>query len=79
MHRILRSPGWHNFVRGVHRRVHERRYGRDPNEPLYPGEATAEPRLAEKGFMDHFVAELRNQVRGTPTDPNKYPPARPKK
>ncbi|KEY73831.1 hypothetical protein S7711_03125 [Stachybotrys chartarum IBT 7711] len=37
---ILRQPSWHRFVGRIHRSVHERQYGRNPHEPLAPGEAT---------------------------------------
>ena len=37
---ILRQPGFHRAVGRVHRAVNERKYGRDPNEPLSQGEAT---------------------------------------
>ncbi|KAH6614695.1 hypothetical protein B0J18DRAFT_305630 [Chaetomium sp. MPI-SDFR-AT-0129] len=72
---ILRSPTFHRGVRRVHRHVEDIRYGRDPNDPLRPGEATAEQK-GSTGFFKHFVEELRNQARGKPTEP---PPAPPRK
>jgi hypothetical protein len=51
------------------------RHGRDPNEPLRPGEATEEP--TKTPFLSHFIDELKNQFRGTPTNPP--PPGPPKK
>ncbi|KAJ4387355.1 hypothetical protein N0V93_007946 [Gnomoniopsis smithogilvyi] len=66
---ILRSPGFHHAVRRIHRRVQDHKYGRDPNEPLRPGEATELGGSKDNGgFMKHFLEELRNQARGRPTD-----------
>lgn len=72
---LLRSPTFHNGVRRIHRVVQEIRYGRDPNEPLRPGEATADP-TQTSSFFKHFIEELKNQARGTPTDvpPPQKPP-----
>lgn len=43
---ILRRPGFHRAVGKIHRTIHDRQYGRNPNEPLYQGEATgASPSL----------------------------------
>ncbi|KZZ92491.1 hypothetical protein AAL_06117 [Moelleriella libera RCEF 2490] len=80
---ILRQPGFHRAVGRVHRTIHERRYGRNPHEPLAPGEATADPEMSGSGrgggrgqsFFRHFVDELKNQARGRPSDlANKGPP-----
>ncbi|KAH8777339.1 hypothetical protein F5883DRAFT_234388 [Diaporthe sp. PMI_573] len=77
--RILRSPGFHNTVRRIHRRVQDQRHGRDPNEPLRPGEATELPGPNDnKSFPKHFVEELMNQFRGSPTNPPP-PPGPPRK
>lgn len=75
---LLRSPTFHAGVRRIHRALHERKHGRDPNEPLRPGEATAEQPLRRRedgggddgkpGFFKYFVEEMRNQLRGTPTE-----------
>ncbi|KAK3385209.1 hypothetical protein B0H63DRAFT_472533 [Podospora didyma] len=67
VHQILRSPAFHRGVRKVHRKVEDIRYGRDPLDPLRPGEATAEP--GKPGFLKHFIDELKNQAKGTPTNP----------
>lgn len=73
---ILRSPGFHHVVRRIHRRVQDYKHGRNPHEPLRPGEATELPRSSlTSPFMKHFIEELRNQFRGTPTNPP--PPTRP--
>ncbi|KAL1851083.1 hypothetical protein VTK73DRAFT_9466 [Phialemonium thermophilum] len=66
---ILRSPRFHHGVRRIHRTIEDIRHGRDPNEPLRPGEATEEPHLQKTSFLAHFVEELRNQIRGTPSNP----------
>ncbi|KAG6355051.1 hypothetical protein INS49_004132 [Diaporthe citri] len=77
--RILRSPGFHNTVRRIHRKVQDQRHGRDPNEPLRPGEATELPGPNEnKSFPKYFVEELMNQFRGSPTNPQP-PPGPPRK
>ncbi|KAG8162133.1 hypothetical protein KVR01_007898 [Diaporthe batatas] len=77
--RILRSPGFHNTVRRIHRRVQDQRHGRDPNEPLRPGEATELPGPNDnKSFPKYFVEELMNQFRGSPTNPPP-PPGPPRK
>lgn len=65
---ILRSPGFHNGVRAIHRRVQDYRYGRNPDEPLRPGEATEDPSVGKTGFLTHFIDEIRNQIRGTPSN-----------
>lgn len=95
--KILRSPRFHHGVRRIHRTVEDLRHGRDPSEPLRPGEATGEhhhgflsrhlslpanfwkenPNIQKRSFLSHFVEELRNQFRGTPTNPP--PPSPPKK
>lgn len=76
---ILRSPGFHNTVRRIHRKVQDQRYGRDPNEPLHPGEATELPGPNDnKSFPKYFVEELMNQFRGSPTNPPP-PPGPPRK
>ncbi|KAK0750495.1 hypothetical protein B0T18DRAFT_428431 [Schizothecium vesticola] len=69
---ILKIPAFHHGVRRIHRAVEDLRHGRNPNEPLYPGEATENPEKSD-GFFRHFTEELRNQFRGTPTEP---PPAK---
>ncbi|GAB0132076.1 hypothetical protein EsDP_00000524 [Epichloe bromicola] len=74
---ILRQPGFHRAVGRIHRAIHEQRHGRNPHEPLAPGEATADPERSatRQSFIRHFVDELRNQARGNPTDlANKRPP-----
>ncbi|KAK2596522.1 hypothetical protein N8I77_013409 [Diaporthe amygdali] len=77
--RILRSPGFHSTVRRIHRKVQDQRHGRDPNEPLHPGEATELPGANEnKSFPKYFVEELMNQFRGSPTNPPP-PPGPPRK
>ncbi|AEO67668.1 4df078db-4c21-4391-9e20-c6c0809050e8 [Thermothielavioides terrestris] len=73
VHFILRSPSFHRGVRRIHRTVENLRYGRDPNEPLRQGEATAEPSRSQS-FLKHFIEELRNQARGKPTDLPPNPP-----
>ncbi|KAL2115111.1 hypothetical protein VTJ04DRAFT_10774 [Mycothermus thermophilus] len=70
---ILRSPTFHHGVQRIYRAVQELKYGRNPTEPLRPGEATAEPGRAGS-FLKHFVEELKNQARGKPTDPPPPPP-----
>ncbi|POS70392.1 hypothetical protein DHEL01_v211215 [Diaporthe helianthi] len=77
--RILRSPGFHNTVRRIHRRVQDQRHGRDPNEPLRPGEATELPGPNnKKSFPKYFVEELMNQFRGSPINPPPGPPRKPR-
>ncbi|KAJ6441052.1 short-chain dehydrogenase reductase sdr [Purpureocillium lavendulum] len=74
---ILRQPGFHRAVGRIHRTIHERRYGRNPHEPLAPGEATAEPGSTgrHQTFLRHFWDELKNQFQGKPTDlPGSKPP-----
>lgn len=72
---ILRQPGFHRAVGRVHRTIHEAQHGRNPNEPLYPGEATADPtRSGQSGFFKHFRDELSNQFRGKPTELPKETP-----
>lgn len=66
---ILRQPGFHRAVGRVHKTIHERKYGRNPHEPLHPGEATAEPTSeTPTSFFKHFWDEMKNQFRGKPTD-----------
>ncbi|RYP21130.1 hypothetical protein DL765_002419 [Monosporascus sp. GIB2] len=72
--KLLRSPAFHRGVRRIHRNVEEYRYGRDPHDPLRPGEATRDPNAGANGFMNHFIDELRSQLRGTPTNPPPPPP-----
>ncbi|KAG6010588.1 hypothetical protein E4U21_005941 [Claviceps maximensis] len=74
---ILRQPGFHRAVGRIHRTIHERKYGRNPHEPLAPGEATADPELSGKrqAFMRHFRDELKRQFLGKPSDlAEKRPP-----
>ncbi|KKF94374.1 hypothetical protein CFO_g3268 [Ceratocystis platani] len=79
---ILRQPGFHRAVGKIQRSVDDLRYGRNPDEPLRPGEATEEQKApigtgpegsAQQGgsFMTHFMQELRNQARGVPTPDEK--------
>jgi hypothetical protein len=72
--KLLRSPGFHRGVRRIHRSVEEYKHGRDPHDPLRQGEATKDPAQKSNGFLTHFIGELRNQMRGTPTNP---PPPQP--
>ncbi|KAH7322631.1 hypothetical protein B0I35DRAFT_476562 [Stachybotrys elegans] len=67
---ILRQPGFHRAVGRIHRSVHEMQHGRNPHEPLAPGEATADPMAASRrqSFFKHFVQELKNQAKGKPTE-----------
>ncbi|KAK1767425.1 hypothetical protein QBC33DRAFT_558904 [Phialemonium atrogriseum] len=74
---ILRSPRFHHGVRRIHRTVEDYRHGRDPNEPLRPGEATEDPNLQKRSFFGYFADEIRNQIRGTPTNPPGNPPPGP--
>ncbi|KAL2687854.1 hypothetical protein Neosp_005423 [[Neocosmospora] mangrovei] len=37
---ILRRPGFHRAVGKIHKTINEKQYGRNPHEPLAPGEAT---------------------------------------
>ncbi|KXJ90035.1 hypothetical protein Micbo1qcDRAFT_73527 [Microdochium bolleyi] len=68
---ILRSPAFHRGVRSIHDRVNEHRHGRNPHEPLRPGEASRDPdQQSASGFFGHFVDELRNQARGRPSGPD---------
>lgn len=87
-------PGFHRAVGQIHRRVHEAQYGRNPNQPLAPGEATglssssaimakkltvvipADPGAVDRKqrFAKHFFDELKNQVRGKPTELPHEPP-----
>ncbi|KAK3186566.1 hypothetical protein K4F52_004606 [Lecanicillium sp. MT-2017a] len=73
---ILRQPGFHRAVGRIHRTIHEKQYGRNPHEPLNPGEATADPNSADqrRSFIKYFFDELRNQARGKPTDIADKPP-----
>ena len=92
---ILRQPSFHRVVGRIHRAVNEKQYGRNPNEPLRPGEATgafqdrddvqsrrhidriaANPNVSDgraSSFFQHFRDEIRNQVRGKPTDISEPP------
>lgn len=65
---ILRQPGFHRAVGRVHKTIHERKHGRNPHEPLSQGEATTEPTEGRESFLKHFRDEVRNQLRGKPTD-----------
>lgn len=68
-HSLMRRPGFHRFVARIHREVDELQNGPHPNAPpLRPGEATEHPSRAGSGFMRHFVDEIRNQIRGTPSE-----------
>ncbi|RSL86419.1 hypothetical protein CEP51_002784 [Fusarium floridanum] len=40
---ILRRPGFHRAVGKIHKTINEKQYGRNPHEPLAPGEATGQP------------------------------------
>ncbi|EXV06449.1 uncharacterized protein G6M90_00g044770 [Metarhizium brunneum] len=74
---ILRQPGFHRAVGRIHRTIHEQRHGRNPHEPLAPGEATADPNATgrRQSFLRHFLDEIKNQFQGKPTDlANKKPP-----
>ncbi|KAK4207198.1 hypothetical protein QBC37DRAFT_327799 [Rhypophila decipiens] len=75
--KLLRSPTFHHGVRKIHRTVEELRHGRNPDEPLRQGEATEDPDKPKGGFIRYFVEELKNQARGTPTDPPPPPPRGP--
>ncbi|PSR81669.1 hypothetical protein BD289DRAFT_489148 [Coniella lustricola] len=73
---ILRRPEFHHMVRGIHRRVQDHKYGRDPQDPLRPGEATGTPPTPPP-FLKYFAEEIRNQFRGSPTDTQpSSPPAK---
>ncbi|RSL72446.1 hypothetical protein CEP53_001077 [Fusarium sp. AF-6] len=75
---ILRRPGFHRAVGKIHKTINEKQYGRNPHEPLAPGEATADPNSNDRHqrFAKHFIDELKNQFRGKPTE---LPSERPKK
>ncbi|KAG7146736.1 hypothetical protein HYQ46_004454 [Verticillium longisporum] len=72
---ILKSPGFHRGVGRIHKMVHERKYGRNPHEPLYPGEATEDHSVKSSTgkFRQYFVQEIKDQWKGTVKD---YPPKR---
>lgn len=68
---ILRQPGFHRAVGRVHKTIHERQHGRNPNEPLAQGEATRDPTVQgdkAPGFWRHFREEIGRQVRGREGD-----------
>ncbi|KAJ0345625.1 hypothetical protein COL154_010495 [Colletotrichum chrysophilum] len=72
------GPGFHRGVGRIQRFVDEKQNGPMPHEPLRQGEASANPE--DRGFAHHFFEELKNQFRGTPTDPPpRGPPAPPKR
>ncbi|PTB69079.1 hypothetical protein BBK36DRAFT_2450 [Trichoderma citrinoviride] len=75
---ILRQPGFHRAVGRIHRAIHEKQHGRNPHEPLAPGEATADPNPGGRadGFFKHFLNELKNQARGKPSDISDKPPTK---
>ncbi|KAF4975587.1 hypothetical protein FZEAL_7640 [Fusarium zealandicum] len=75
---ILRRPGFHRAVGRIHKTISEKQHGRNPHEPLAPGEATADPNsdVRRQRFARHFFDELKNQFRGKPTE---LPGERPKK
>ncbi|EGR45151.1 hypothetical protein MKX07_007271 [Trichoderma sp. CBMAI-0711] len=75
---ILRQPGFHRAVGRIHRAIHEKQHGRNPHEPLAPGEATADPNPSSRadGFFKHFLSELKNQARGKPSDISDKPPTK---
>ncbi|KKP01157.1 hypothetical protein THAR02_06755 [Trichoderma harzianum] len=60
---ILRQPGFHRAVGRIHRAINEKQHGRNPHEPLAPGEAT--------GTIGEFCS-LRGETKLTRTaaDPN---------
>ncbi|KAK9420613.1 hypothetical protein SUNI508_06353 [Seiridium unicorne] len=69
INRFVRSPQFHRGVQRIHRAVEDYKYGRDPNDPLRQGEATRDPKLERApGFFKYFTEELRNQMRGQPTE-----------
>ncbi|KAF7554179.1 hypothetical protein G7046_g6892 [Stylonectria norvegica] len=78
---ILRQPGFHLAVGRIHRTINEKQYGRNPHEPLAPGEATADPGADDRSsrFVRHFLGELKNQFTGKPTNLPKQPPTQPPK
>ncbi|KAB5536252.1 hypothetical protein GE09DRAFT_1226974 [Coniochaeta sp. 2T2.1] len=59
---LLRSPTFHRGVQKIHRKVQDVKHGRDPNDPLRPGEATEEP--GKPSFLQHFIDEVKNQIKG---------------
>lgn len=61
--RLLASPTFHRGVRNVHKKVHELRHGKDPAE--MGGTNIDNPDA--KGFLGHFIDELKEQAKGTPT------------
>ncbi|KAI0008275.1 hypothetical protein F4779DRAFT_618829 [Xylariaceae sp. FL0662B] len=63
--RLLNSPSFHRAVRRVHQTIQDYKYGRDPHEPLRPGEATREPGFGLRDFLSHFTSEIRNEFRRT--------------
>ncbi|KKA30862.1 hypothetical protein TD95_000729 [Thielaviopsis punctulata] len=67
---ILRRPGFHRAVGKIQRSVDDLRYGRNPDDPIRPGEATAEQSSGADGggFLRHFIDELKKQAAGKPTD-----------
>ncbi|KAL8302886.1 hypothetical protein RB601_008211 [Gaeumannomyces tritici] len=75
---LMRRPGFHHFVGRIQREVDELQNGPHPNAPpLRPGEATEDPSRPGSSFMRHFVDEVRNQIRGTPSEIPPPPPPPP--
>ncbi|KAI5920161.1 hypothetical protein F4810DRAFT_713861 [Camillea tinctor] len=72
--KLLRSPGFNRGVQRIHDQIQELKYGRNPHEPLRQGEATREQGVDVNGFLAHFYDELRNQLRGKPTNTTQAPP-----
>ncbi|KFY22877.1 hypothetical protein V491_02693 [Pseudogymnoascus sp. VKM F-3775] len=62
--KLVSSPTFHRGVRRIHKGVHEFRYGKDPAEM---GGTKIDVPGGEKGFLGHFIDELKEQIRGTPT------------
>ncbi|KAI1073573.1 hypothetical protein F5B20DRAFT_587112 [Whalleya microplaca] len=81
--RLLSSPGFHRVVRRIHKTIHDLKHGRDPHEPLRPGEATQEPGSQLNSFLSHFRDEIRNEFRRNTRKPMPPPssttkPSKPK-
>lgn len=65
-HQLLRSPIWHRFVGGIHKRYRWARNGKTQEEILEESSGTNEKSASEEGrqlLLKHFRDEIRTQWR----------------
>ncbi|MCJ1341465.1 hypothetical protein MMC09_006761 [Bachmanniomyces sp. S44760] len=66
VNKLLQSPAFHRTVRAVHKRLHEARHGKDPEQMGGTNiDKAGDSKLDDaKRFWSHYLDEVKEQLNG---------------